>query len=122
MPLWLQLRKIKVHKSVSEELKYLLSDNGLTKLVTFPAFPIWTNHYWFLREEHRVPRYQSDLRLGQDKYNELRASIMAASPAERMAVVMKRFSEGMLRKLVRHLVSYVIEPVHGRQMDISIWP
>lgn len=39
-------------------------------------------------------------------------------PAERVDVVRKRFSEGMLRNLVRHLISHDIKAIHGRQLDL----
>lgn len=66
----------------------------------------------------REARYQSDLRLVQDKYDDLRTAIMSVPPAERLTTVMKRFSGGMLRNLVRHLLSYDITELHGRQMDV----
>ncbi|CAO1624469.1 unnamed protein product [Sympodiomycopsis kandeliae] len=112
-----EFRKQSVHKTLTEELEYLLSGNGLTRLVTLPALPLYTTQYWFLDPTLREARYQSDLRLIGSKCQDLLDSIMSIKPADRLDRVRAKYPKGVLMNLVRHLVSYDIVPIHGRQMD-----
>lgn len=87
------------------------------RIPPYPSFPLYTAHYWFLEEEEREARVAKDLRLLEDKGDDLKQAIMRTPCAVRYETVKSKFSHGMLKNLVRHLLFWDIVPVHARQMD-----